>query len=154
MKKIIFLATTLLMVLAFTTQAQERQQRERLIPEQQATRTVEQLNKELTLTEKQQTDLKKWYTDSYTQRAKNMEKNRDNREAMRETMKKDRESTEAQLKKVLTEDQFKKYQENEKKRMEQRQNRGGQRGQGMGQGGQRGGGQGGQGGQGGGNRPW
>ena len=136
MKKIIFLTTTLLMVLAFTVQAQERPQRERMTPEQQATRTVEQLNKELTLTEKQQTDLKKWYTDSYTQRAKNMEKNRDNREA-----------TEAQLKKVLTEDQFKKYQENEKKRAQQRQNRGGQRGPGMGQGGQRGGG--GQGGQGG-----
>ena len=74
MKKIIFLAMTLFMVLAVTSQAQERQQRERMTPEQQATRTVEQLNKELTLTEKQQTDLKEWYTDSYTQRAKNMEK--------------------------------------------------------------------------------
>lgn len=140
MKKIIFLAMTLFMVSAVTSQAQERQQREKMTPEQQATRTVEQLNKELTLTEKQQTDLKKWYTDSYTQRAKNMEKNRDNREAMRETMKKDQEATQAQLKKVLTEEQFKKYQENEKKRMEQRQNRG-QRGPGMGQGGPRGGGQ-------------
>lgn len=148
MKKIIFLATTLFMVLAFTVQAQDRQPREKLTPEQQATRTVERLNKELTLTDKQQADLKKFYTESFTQRAKTMEKNRDNREAMRETMKKDREATEAQLKKVLTEEQFKKYQENEKKRMQQRQNRGGQRGPGMGQGGQRG-----PGGQGGGNRP-
>lgn len=146
MKKIVFLATTLLMFLAFTVSAQQPQkqgqgQRERMTPEQQATRTVERMNKELTLTEKQQADLKKWYTDSYTQRAKTMEKNKDNREAMRESMKKDRENTEAQLKKVLTADQFKKYQENEKKRMENRQGRGGQRGQGMGQRGQ--GGQGG-----------
>lgn len=39
--------------------------RERMTPEQQATRTVERLTTELKLTDKQQADLKKWYTESF-----------------------------------------------------------------------------------------
>lgn len=135
MKKMVFLVTTVWMFLALSVSAQQQQQRgqrEKMTPEQQATRTVERLNKDLTLNDKQKADLKKWYTDSYTQRAKSMEKNKDNREAMRESMKKERTATEAQMKKVLTADQFKKYQENEKKRQQNMQNRGGQRGQGGG----------------------
>ena len=40
MKKLVFLATTLLMFLAITVNAQQRGPRERMTPEQQATRTV------------------------------------------------------------------------------------------------------------------
>ena len=43
MKKLVFLATTLLMFLAITVNAQQRGPRERMTPEQQATRTVERL---------------------------------------------------------------------------------------------------------------
>ena len=39
MKKLVFLATTLLMFLAITVNAQQRGPRERMTPEQQATRT-------------------------------------------------------------------------------------------------------------------
>ena len=46
MKKLVFLATTLLMFLAITVNAQQRGPRERMTPEQQATRTVER-NKEV-----------------------------------------------------------------------------------------------------------
>ena len=59
MKKLVFLATTLLMFLAITVNAQQRGPRERMTPEQQATRTVERLTTELKLTDKQQADLKK-----------------------------------------------------------------------------------------------
>ena len=45
MKKLVFLATTLLMFLAITVNAQQRGPRERMTPEQQATRTVERLTK-------------------------------------------------------------------------------------------------------------
>lgn len=134
MKKILFLATVFVTSLFFSANAQQggqREQREKMTPEQMATRTVERLNKEVTLTEKQQADLKKWYTTSYTERNKAMEKNKDNRDAMRESMKKDREATDAQLKKVLTAEQLKKYQDAEKKRQAARQNNGGQRGPGM-----------------------
>ena len=88
MKKLVFLATTLLMFLAITVNAQQRGPRERMTPEQQATRTVERLTTELKLTDKQQADLKKWYTESFKKREEAMQKNRDNREAMRDQMKK------------------------------------------------------------------
>ena len=52
MKKLVFLATTLLMFLAITVNAQQRGPRERMTPEQQATRTVERLTTELKLTDK------------------------------------------------------------------------------------------------------
>lgn len=161
MKKIVFLTTMVFMFLAFSVNAQQqRGQREKMTPAQQADRTIERLNKDLTLNDKQKVDLKKWFTNSYTQRAKLMEKNKDNREAMREGMKKDRAATEAQMKKTLTAEQFKKYQENEKKRQQNMQNMGGRQNrqgggqrnlrQGQGQdGGQRGGQ-----GQGGGQSPW
>lgn len=128
MRKIAFLATTILMFLAFIVNAQQRGPRERLTPEQQATRTVERLTKELKLTEQQQKELQTWYTASFKQREEKMKDNRGNREAMREQMKKDREATDAQLKKVLTEDQYKIYKENEEKRMKEWQQRGPQGG--------------------------
>ena len=135
MKKILFLATTVLLFLAFNVNAQQRGPRERPTPEQQATRMVERLNQELKLTDKQQTELKTWFTDSFKKRNEAFEKNRENREAMRSQMQKDREETEAELKKVLTEEQYKTYKANEEKRQKERQ----QRGQGH-QGGNRGGG--------------
>ena len=119
MKKLVFLATTLLMFLAITVNAQQRGPRERMTPEQQATRTVERLTTELKLTDKQQADLKKWYTESFKKREEAMQQNRDNREAMRDQMKKDREAADAELKKVLTEEQYKTYKANEEKRMKE-----------------------------------
>ena len=117
MKKLVFLATTLLMFLAITVNAQQRGPRERMTPEQQATRTVERLTTELKLTDKQQADLKKWYTESFKKREEAMQKNRDNREA-----------ADAELKKVLTEEQYKTYKANEEKRMKEWQQRGRQGG--------------------------
>lgn len=128
MKKIAFLAITVFMFLAFAVSAQQRGPREKMTPEQQASRMVERLNKELTLNEQQQKDLKTWFTTSFKQREENMKKGQDNREAMREQMKKDREATDAQLKKVLTADQYKTYKANEEKRMKEWQQRGGQGG--------------------------
>ena len=61
-------------------------------------------------------------------RSKAMQKNRDNREAMRDQMKKDREAADAELKKVLTEEQYKTYKANEEKRMKEWQQRGRQGG--------------------------
>lgn len=123
MKKILFVTTTMMLFLAFTVNAQQKGPREKLTPEQQAVRTVERLNKELQLTDKQQADLKNWYTASFKQREENMQKNHENREAMREQMKKDREANDAQLEKVLTAEQYKTYKANEEKRMKEWQQR-------------------------------
>lgn len=123
MRKIAFLTTTLLLFLVFAVSAQPRDNRERLAPEQQAARTVERLTKELQLTAKQQAELKTWFTTSIKKRQDMMAKNQGNREAMRENAKKDREETDIQMKKVLTADQFKKYKENQEKRMQEMQKR-------------------------------
>lgn len=131
MKKILFLATTLLMFLTSGVDAQQRGPREKMTPEQQATRTVERLNTELKLTDKQQTELKAWFTDSFKKRSETFEKNKENREAMRAQMQKDRTATDAQLKKVLTAEQYKTYKANEEKRLKERQQKGqGHQGQG------------------------
>lgn len=132
MKKILFLATTVLMFLALGVNAQQRGPREKLTPEQQATRMVERLNEELKLTDKQQADLKTYFTTSIKNRNEAFEKNKDNREQMREQMKKDREATDAQLKKVLTAEQYKTYKANEEKRQKEREQHKSQRPQGKG----------------------
>lgn len=131
MKKILCLTAGLLLLLAFSVHAQQRGTRgtrEQLTPEQQATRVVERLTKELQLTEQQQTTLKTWYTASFKNRKEIMEKNRDDRQAIREKMQKEREANEAQLKKVLTSEQYKTYQANEAKRRQELQQRRGRQG--------------------------
>ena len=91
-------------------------------PAQQADRMVMRLNEELKLSDKQQTDLKTWFTESFKKREEAFQKNRSqDREAMRAQMQKDREATNAKLKEVLTADQYKTYKENEEKRMKERQ---------------------------------
>lgn len=124
MKKILFLATAFIMFLAVSVNAQQRGPREKMPPEQQATRMVERLNTELKLTDKQQTELKTWFTDSFKKRSETFEKNKENREEMRAQMKKNQDETDAQLKKVLTAEQYKTYKANEEKRQKERQQRG------------------------------
>lgn len=130
MRKITLLTTLFVLFLSVASYAQDRGPREKMTPEEQAKRTVEQLNKELTLTAKQQSDLETFYKANYKKRQDLMSKNRDNREAMREQMKKNREENETELKKVLTADQFKKHQANEEKRRKEMEAR---RGNGQGQ---------------------
>lgn len=120
MKKIGFIVLTLCLCLTFVVNAQPRERREKLTPVQQATRMVERLNKELRLSDKQQAELKTWFTQSFTEQETAMEKNRGNREAMREQMKKQREATDKELKKVLTEEQYKKHRTNQEKREKER----------------------------------
>lgn len=118
MKKIIFLSMLLFLGATFLS-AQSRTPKGRMSPEQQATQTVERLNKELKLTDKQKNELQEWFTDSFKKRNEEFQKKQEDREAMKEAMQKDRQETEARLKEILTGDQYKKYQENEKKRREE-----------------------------------
>ncbi len=121
MKKVLFLAALLFMLA--TEEGCSRQQQkntpERATPEQESERMVERLNEELQLTEKQQNELKVYFSDSFKKRKEAFEKNKESREKFREMMKKEREATDAQLKKVLTEEQYNTYKENEKKRREE-----------------------------------
>lgn len=125
MKKLLILTAAFVFSLAFGANAQEhrgpRGPHEKMTPEQQATRMVERLHKELQLTEKQQAELKAYFTATYKKRQENREKNMNDREAFRKQMQEEQAATDAELKKVLTEKQYKTYQENEQKRREERQ---------------------------------
>lgn len=123
MKKFLFLTATLCILLTVGINAQQKGPRERMTPEQQATRTVERLNQELKLTDAQQKDLKKMFTESFKKREETFQKNKENRENMRTQMQKNREETDAQLKKILTTEQYKTYKENEEKRQQERHQR-------------------------------
>lgn len=122
MKKIVFLTTAILMFLSMILHAQPREPQHKVTPEQRAAQMVERLHKELTLTEKQQEELKTWFTRSFTQQKEESDKNRSNREAMRQFREKQREANDAELKKALTTEQYKKYEENQRKRQEARRN--------------------------------
>ncbi|MCM1030385.1 MAG: hypothetical protein NC410_02920 [Oscillibacter sp.] len=88
--------------------------------EQQVQHMIERLNEDLQLTEQQQNELKTYFTESFKKRSETFKKNKENHEQMREQMKKEMEATDAQLKKILTEEQYNTYKENEKKRQEER----------------------------------
>lgn len=102
-----------------TLPAQQHGGKDHSTPEQQAERKAERLHKELKLTDKQKSEIKDWYTQMYQKRRDEIKKSPQEREAMlkkmQERMKKDREETDVFLKKILTPEQYKKYQENEQK---------------------------------------
>lgn len=125
MKKLVFVTALLLMGLSFVANAQhQRDSKEKMNPEQMSAKYVEKLNQDLKLTDKQQADLKTFFSAAFKKRNENFEKNKDNREAMKETMKKDREATDVEMKKVLTAEQYKTYKANEEKRMQERKAKG------------------------------
>ena len=127
----------LLSVMALTTgvsaqdKPQQRNDRPQMTQEERIKARVESLNKELTLTDAQQQEL----TKIFTEQAKKMETMRasakkdttankeDARKAAGEQFRKMQEETNAAIKKTLGEEKYKQYQELQKKRMQQMQQR-------------------------------
>lgn len=128
MKKIIFAAVALLFSVSLFAQGPQRRE---FKPEDMATRVTDGLKKALDLNEKQY----KSVYNLYLKRGEEMKARRDNgqqdqqvdREARREEMKKSQEAMNAELKKILTAEQYTKYEEMLKKQ-QQRQRQGGPRG--------------------------
>lgn len=128
MKKIIFAAVALLFSVSLFAQGPQRRE---FKPEDMATRVTDGLKKALDLNEKQYKSVYKLYL----KRSEEMKARRDNgqqdqqvdREARREEMKKNQEAMNAELKKILTAEQYTKYEEMLKKQ-QQRQRQGGPRG--------------------------
>ena len=120
MKKLLFLAIALFTFIAsYAQQPPQRGPRQRMGAEEQAKFMVENLNKELKLTEAQQKELKAYFIDSAKKREESFKPGM-GREAMMNLMKKSMEETNAKLKKVLTEEQYKTYQANQEKRRQAR----------------------------------
>ncbi|MDA3879257.1 MAG: hypothetical protein PF436_02615 [Prolixibacteraceae bacterium] len=117
--------TFLLVFMAVITMAQPPQGREgrQFSPEDMAKRQTEQMTEDLKLNELQVekvSALNKKYAEKMRDAFQNAE---GNREQMREKMQTLRTEKDTELKEILTEEQFKKYQEIEKERMERMQQR-------------------------------
>ncbi len=129
MKKILFAAVALIFSVSMFAQAPQRGERREFKPEEMATRMADGMKKELNLNDEQY----KSVYNLYLKRGEEMKARRDkgqqgqqvNREARREEMKKSQEAMNAELKKILTAEQYTKYEEMLKK---QRQRQGGPRG--------------------------
>lgn len=117
MRKITLLTIVFLFLATLSVCAQRQGQR--ATPKEQAVRMVERMDKELKLTDKQKADLKTWYEASFQKRSEAAKKGQGDKEAMRKAMKENRENADAQLKKILTADQYKKHKENEEKRRQE-----------------------------------
>ena len=129
MKKILFAAVALIFSVSMFAQQPQRGERREFKPEEMATRMADGMKKELNLNDEQY----KSVYNLYLKRGEEMKARRDkglqgqqvNREARREEMKKSQETMNTELKKILTAEQYTKYEEMLKK---QRQRQGGPRG--------------------------
>ena len=129
MKKMLFAAVALIFSVSMFAQAPQRGERREFKPEEMATRMADGMKKELNLNDEQY----KSVYNLYLKRGEEMKARRDkgqqgqqvSREAHREEMKKNQEAMNAELKKILTAEQYTKYEEMLKK---QRQRQGGPRG--------------------------
>ena len=114
-----FLIVTCLMTFAIMVSAQEGQRRGgfQMTPEQRA-QYYEQLKKDLSLSDKQLADFKKIDEEYMAKMREAREKAGDDREKMRESMTKLRAEQTAKIKPLLSEEQFKKYEELQAQRMQ------------------------------------
>lgn len=131
MKKLLLAAVALMFSVSMFAQQPQRGERREFKPEEMATRMADGMKKELNLNDEQY----KSVYNLYLKRGEEMKARRDkgqqgqqvNREARREEMKKNQEAMNAELKKILTAEQYTKYEEILKKQ-QQRQRQGGPRG--------------------------
>lgn len=138
MKKILFAAVALMFSVALFAQGPQRGERREFKPEEMATRMADGMKKELSLNDEQY----KSVYNLYLKRGEEMKARRDkgqqgqqvDREARREEMKKQQEAMNAELKKILTPEQYTKFEEMQKKQQQQRRGQGSPRGPQGGQG--------------------
>ncbi len=131
MKKLLLAAVALMFSVSMFAQQPQRGERREFKPEEMATRMADGMKKELNLNDEQY----KSVYNLYLKRGEEMKARRDkgqqgqqvSREARREEMKKNQEAMNAELKKILTAEQYTKYEEMLKKQ-QQRQRQGGPRG--------------------------
>ena len=141
MKRILLAAVALVFSVSMFAQQPQHGQRREFNPETIATRMADNMKKALDLTDEQYKSVYDLYLKQFQEARGSREKapqgQQANQQARREAMKKQQETMNAELKKILTQEQYAKYEE-EVKKMQQRQRqgqggpRGGQRGQGMG----------------------
>jgi len=119
MKNILFSIITVLFV-CIATNMQAQPPHKEFNAEEMSKQQTEMMKKELNLTDKQTTDVSAINL-KYAKKMENQRKNaQGDREAMRKEMDTMREEKNAEFKKVLTADQYKKWQEKEEEMMKNR----------------------------------
>ncbi|MBO7266955.1 MAG: DUF4890 domain-containing protein [Bacteroidaceae bacterium] len=141
MKKFILAAFALVFSMSIFAQQPQRGERREFKPEEMATFQADRMKKELDLNEEQYKALYNFYLkrgeEMKKERAKFQEGQQIDREALRAEMVKRQEAQNAEFKKILTPEQYKKYEEMQKREQERRRQggpgapRGPQGGQGM-----------------------
>lgn len=138
MKKILFAAVALIFSVTLFAQGSQRGEHREFKPKEMATRMADGLKKELELNDEQY----KSVYNLYLKRGEEMKARRDkaqqgqqvDRETRRAEMQKQQQAMNAELKKVLTPEQYTKYEEMQKKLQQKRRGQGGPRGPQGGQG--------------------
>lgn len=137
MKKILFAAIALIFSVNLFAQAPQRGERREFKPEEMATRMADGMKKELSLNDEQYKSVYNLYLkrgeEMKARRAKEQQGQQVDREARRAEMQKQQAALNAELKKILTAEQYTKYEEMQKKQ-QQRRGQGGPRGPQGGQG--------------------
>lgn len=132
MKKLIFAAFALIFSVSMFAQQPQRGDRREFKPEEMATRQAEHMKQELALDDEQYQSVYALFLkrneEMKKQFANRQEGQQVDREARRAEMIKKQEAMNAELKKILTAEQYTKYQEMQKKEQERRRQGGPQGG--------------------------
>lgn len=116
------LLNLLLVFFSVSLSAQRDVEQKKITAEAQAEKVVEHMNNKYQLSQEQQQELKIWYTQQIEARKADFEKIKAENKSMRDVMQKQQEETTKKLKEVLTEEQYKQYEEEMQKRQQGVQN--------------------------------
>lgn len=115
LSKKVFLAIAL--VVSFVSFGQEKmEKRQKMSPEERVKTQVEHMTKELSLNEKQVAQVTELVKSKVAKREEFRNESKEARKGNRDKMKTEQEATKADMKKILTEEQFKKFEENAENR--------------------------------------
>ncbi|UCS94424.1 DUF4890 domain-containing protein [Echinicola marina] len=126
MKRIMFLLA-ILVATVLQSEAQQRRERGDMDPEKMAERVAGHMEKELELSEEQKKEVYALFLESSKKRMEMRNQEKEEREAAREQMIADRKAQQAKLKEILSEEQFAKWEEMQRKMQERMRERGGDR---------------------------
>ncbi len=110
MKKVFLVIAVVLSSFSFAQEKMEK--REKMSPDEKVKARVVQLTKELSLNDKQIVRVTELVKTNVAKREEFKNQNKEARKDNRDKMKVEMETTKAEMKKILTEEQFKKFEEN------------------------------------------
>ena len=116
MKKVFLVIALVVNFMSFGQEKMEK--RQKMSPEERVKTQVEKMTKELNLNEKQVAQVTKLVKSKVAKREELKNEIKENRKENRSKMKAEMEATKAEMKKILTEEQFKKFEENAEARKE------------------------------------